>query len=307
MDKSWFVGVDRFQRDLKEFARSVEVRYDASVLEPILDALGDRVADTWPAVRTTTHPVPQRAVNVRLNNFAFAAQPARILREAGLLSFTGHPIERVLAEVSATLPVLWGVDIGVAAGVQKIWMLFPETIGIRQLLRFPAIPEAIHGHAEHLTHYGDRVAILGLDFLSHTMNVYSQVLAPGTLTGDDIRAALAELDLVSATEDELRVLGQSFNIYRTFSWDSPRIQRVCFPVRCSRENFPTHLHPVLERFVDGAPYAGAGAQRFNFYAAYGADDRYYKVQADYTSPDGATLPDRKTPEMIQAATYPDGR
>ncbi|MEV0354976.1 aromatic prenyltransferase [Nocardia sp. NPDC050697] len=290
---------NRFRDDLGDFARLAEAPYDPAIVDAVLDALGDSVRGTWPALRTTTHPVGERIVNARFTNFAAATEPAQVLRDAGLLPFTGHPLETVLAEVPAAVPVLWGVDIAVHAGVQKIWLVLPESLSIERLLQIPGLPDAVPAHAEHLRRYGDRVGIIGLDFAARTMNIYSQVLAPGTLTAAEISTLLAELDFTAATDAELALLGQTFNVYRTFSWTSPHLQRVCFPLRCTPETFPAHLDPTLPRLAAGAPYAGTGARHLNFYAAYGATSRYYKIQADYLSPAGAVLPDHKTPESLR--------
>jgi aromatic prenyltransferase len=138
---------------------------------------------------------------------------------------------------------------------------------------------------------------MAIDFVSRTMNWYSHVLAPGELTPSDIVTILRELNFAPAGKEELALFARTFNAYRTFSWDSPDIQRICFPVRSDAAGFPTHLDPVLERFVTGAPYADFGPRGFVFYAAYGPTGRYYKVQADYTSALNATFPGGTRPPM----------
>ncbi|MFI1916286.1 aromatic prenyltransferase [Nocardia sp. NPDC020380] len=287
----------RIRGDLREFARLAEAEYDAGVVDPVLEALEGLWVNSVIGVRTTTHPVPQRQMNVRLMNSGRGVDPVTTLREAGLLEFSGHPMERVLTDVSAAVPVMFGVDVGVARGVEKIWLMFPELISVERILGFTGIPDAARAHAAHLDRYGGEIAIMALDFANRTMNLYSQVFAPGRLTAADITTILAELDFVAATEQELALLGQTFNLYRTFSWTSPRMQRICFPVRHQAASFPKHLDPVLDRFVSGAPFAGSGPRGFTFYTAYGHDDRYYKVQAEYTSAPNAVFPGGTVPPI----------
>ncbi|MBF6329338.1 aromatic prenyltransferase [Nocardia transvalensis] len=300
MSASARLTLDQFRRDLRTFAALAEVDYDPSVVDPGLEVLADLWTSSWIGVRTTTHPQRHRTVNARLMTSDPHADPVATLRAAGLLTFSGHPMERLLAEVSTTVPVRWGVDLSLADGIQKIWMVFPELISVQRMLAFEGMPAGARDHAAHLSRYGGEIGMMALDFVSRTMNWYSQVFPPGRLTPDDIATILAGLDFVAATDEELAVLGRTFNTYRTFSWASPRMERICFPVRTDAAGFPVHFHPLLERFVGGAPYADQGPRGFVFYAAYGSADRYYKVQADYTSARHATFPGGTAPRIESA-------
>ncbi|MFE9577544.1 aromatic prenyltransferase [Nocardia sp. NPDC006044] len=284
------VTAEIFRRDMREFARLAETRYDPAVVDRVLDALGDMWADAWLAVRTTTHPAPVRQVSARFMNLPAAADPVGRLRAAGLLEFVGHPMEELLARVSAAVPVDWGVDLAVDRGVQKIWTAFPDLISVDRIVSFAGMPNSARAHAELLKRWGGGgIALMAVDFVNRTLNLYTQILAPGQLTAAGIATILRELDFVAADEGELAAVGWPFTVYATFDWTAPSIQRICFPARYTAESFPP-IDPVLSRFVEGAPFAGPGPRGFAFYAAYGPTGRYYKVQADYTSAARQTLP-----------------
>lgn len=271
----------RLRDDLREYARLADAPYDASRVEPVLDVLTGIAPDALMAVRTTTEPVGEREVNVRFMNFT--ADPTVALRNAGLLEFTGHPLEQVLASVAEAVPVQFGVDVAVGTGVQKIWLALGEMLDIQRISELPGMPEAVRANAGHLTRWGGgKFILVAVDFQGRTMNLYSQLLAPGQLPPEGIGTILRELDFAPASDAELAAVGaHAYTIYRTFSWTNPGVRRICFPRRFSRETFPVHLDPVLERFVRSAPLVGDGAHAFTFYAAYKPDGRYYKVQADY--------------------------
>ncbi|WP_433724333.1 aromatic prenyltransferase [Nocardia sp. CA-129566] len=295
MTASATLTLDRLRTDLREYARLAEARYDPAVVDPVLDTLADLWTNSVVGVRTTTHPVPEREVNARVMHPGAPTDLIERLRNAGLLTYTGHPMEQLLAEISAAVPVRSGVDLALAGGVQKIWLVFPELLEVEQILGFSGIPDSARANAEHLTRYGGQIGILAVDFDARTTNLYSNVFAPGTLAPADIAGILAELDFAPADDAELELLGRTFNLYRTFSWTSPRMQRICFPVRCDASSFPTHLDPVLNRFVDGAPFADPDTRGFVFYAAHGPDTRYYKVQAEYAAARQATFPGGTAP------------
>ncbi|MFD6157030.1 aromatic prenyltransferase [Nocardia sp. NPDC060256] len=278
------------RHDLREFARLAETGYDPAVVDAVLDALTDVWAEAWLAVRTTTHPPQVRQVSARFMNLPAATDPVGKLRKAGLLHFDGHPMEELLAQVSAAVPVNWGVDLAVDTGVQKIWTAFPELISVDRIMDFSGIPESARAHAEQLNQWGGgEIALMAADFVNRTLNLYTQILRPGQLTTTDIATILHELDFVAADPNELSALAWPYTVYATFNWTTPTIQRICFPARYTADSFPA-LDPTLTRFVNGAPFAGPGPRGFAFYAAYGPTERYYKVQADYTSAATQTLP-----------------
>ncbi|WP_329407278.1 aromatic prenyltransferase [Nocardia vinacea] len=287
--------LDQLRKDLQEYARLAEVRYDPAIADPVLETLAELWTNSVVGVRTTTHPAPEREVNARVMHPGEPTELIEKLRGAGLLTYTGHPMEQLLAEISAEVPVSSGVDLALAGGVQKIWLVFPELLSVERILGFAGIPESACAHADHLSRYGGRIGILAVDFDARTMNLYSNVFEPGHLGPTDIAGILAELDFTAPTDTELPLLARTFNLYRTFSWTSPHMQRICFPVRCEPSSFPTHLDPVLARFVAEAPFADPDTRGFVFYAAYGPTDRYYKVQAEYAGVRVATFPGGTAP------------
>ncbi|MEV2225013.1 aromatic prenyltransferase [Nocardia vinacea] len=287
--------LDQLRKDLQEYARLAQVRYDPAIADPVLETLAELWTNSVVGVRTTTHPVPEREVNARVMHPGEPTELIEKLRGAGLLTYTGHPMEQLLAEIAAEVPVSSGVDLALAGGVQKIWLVFPELLSVERILGFSGIPESARAHADHLSRYGGRIGILAVDFDARTMNLYSNVFEPGHLAPADITGILAELDFTAPTDIELALLARTFNLYRTFSWTSSHMERICFPVRCEPSSFPTHLDPVLARFVAEAPFADPETRGFVFYAAYGPTNRYYKVQAEYAGVRVATFPGGTAP------------
>ncbi|MFI5776723.1 aromatic prenyltransferase [Nocardia sp. NPDC051570] len=271
----------RLQDDLSTYASLVHAPFDPSVVSGVLNALAEVWPSSWLAVRTTTQT--DRDVSIRFMNLAAAADPVGRLRRAGLLPFTGHPRERLLEAVLAAGPVLYGVDVAVGAGVQKIWLMLPDLMSVEQMVALPGIPDAVRDHAEHMTRWSnDQICMIAVDFVNGTMNAYAQVVPPGQLTPADIATVLDEVGAVPAYDQDLAALeSAAYTIYWTFDWDKPGVQRVCFPRRFARETFPVHLDPLLAQFIAGAPLAGPGPHGFTLYIAYGPTGRYYKVQADY--------------------------
>ncbi|WP_067814388.1 aromatic prenyltransferase [Nocardia inohanensis] len=290
--------LDQLRRDFRVYAEIAEAQYRPEVVDPVLEALADAWTTSMVGIRTTTHPVAEREVNARVQ---YAGAPGELvdrLRTAGLLRFSGHPMETLLTEAVATIPCGAGVDLSVSKGLQKIWLIFPQVLGVDQVLSLPGLPDAVHAHAAHLKRYGGEIGIMAVDFTNRTMNLYSQVLPPGHLTPADITEILTDLDFHPATPAELAALPSPFNLYRTFPWDSPGMRRICFPMRHEAETFPAELDPVLARFVSSAPFADPDApRRFTFYSTYGPDSHYFKIQAEYSNTARAAFPGGVAPAV----------
>lgn len=292
--------LDQLRRDFRAYAELAEAEYRPEVVDPVLETLSDAWTKSIVGVRTTTHPVPVREVNARVQVPGDPAAMVETLRTAGLLRFTGHPMESMLTAAIAAAPCLAGVDLALGTGLQKIWLFFPQVLSVDQVLALPGLPDAVGAYTGHLKRYGGEIGIMAFDFANRTMNLYSQVLPPGTLTSGDVVDVLAELELHPAAPAELAALPSPFNLYRTFSWTSPRMRRICFPMRHAAETFPTGIDPLLDRFADAAPFADSGpgaARRFTFYAAYGPADRYFKIQAEYSNTAVATFPGGVAPPV----------
>ncbi|WP_067712883.1 aromatic prenyltransferase [Nocardia yamanashiensis] len=300
MNSAVTTTLDQLRRDLRTYAELAEADYRPEVVDPVLASLADAWANSIVGVRTTTHPVPEREVNARVQ---FPGEPSELvgtLRADGLLDFVGHPIEALLTATMAAAPCRAGVDLAVGTGLQKIWLIFPQVLSVDQVLALPGLPEAVPAYTGHLKRYGGEIGIMAFDFANRTMNLYSQVLPPGTLSSGDVAEMLAELELHPAAPEELAALPSPFNVYRTFSWTSSGMRRICFPMRHTAETFPTGIDPLLARFVEDAPFADSSpgaARRFTFYAAYGPADRYFKVQAEYSNTAHATFPGGVAPAV----------
>lgn len=271
----------KLRADLHNCAQAVDVPFNAPAVGRLLSTLGDLCAGAWLGMRTTSRPAGGRDLNLRVC-YRQPVHPVPRLREAGLLTFDGHPMERLLDELVDRFPLWWGIDASVSGSVDKIWLLFDKGIPLVDVLALPHLPPTVRAAQDHFDRIAmDRIGLIGLDFGHRTINVYSPVFPPGTLTYETVTNMISGLGFLLPTEEELERNTHAFDVYQTFSWDEPGVRRLCFPVRYIAEEFPTHCHPILKQFVELAPFA-ADQRAFVYYATYGPRGGYFKVQSDYT-------------------------
>lgn len=77
--------LDQLRKDLREFARLAEVRYDPAIADPVLETLAELWTNSVVGVRTTTHPVREREVDARVMHPGGPTELIEKLRGAGLL------------------------------------------------------------------------------------------------------------------------------------------------------------------------------------------------------------------------------
>jgi hypothetical protein len=170
----------------------------------------------------------------------------------------------------------------------KVWMHVDGGIALDDVLSLPDLPSSVRAARAHFDRAKmDRIWLFGLDFTSHTINLYGHVIPSGDRTAADIAALLTGAGFPLPSHDELRCNTQAFTVYQTFNWDSPDLLRLCFPMLYAAAEFPTRFHPLLKTFVEQAPLLGDGRDSFGFYTTYGPAGGYYKVSTDYTGNHGA--------------------
>ncbi|WP_317446336.1 aromatic prenyltransferase [Streptomyces collinus] len=274
------LNLDKLRTDLERYAQIVGTSYDAVFVDRLIKTLQDVWKQAWVGVRTTTHGPEERDVNLRVC-YRESLHPVRLLRTAGLVSFTHHPLENLIDDVIERFSAFWGIDAPLSGTVDKVWMFFDGGVSLRQLRGLPHLPPSLHAAQEHFDRNGmDRVGLLGLDFTRHTVNVYAPIFPPGRLTPDRVTRMITDLGFVPPSGDEAKRGARAFSFYQTFGLESPDILRLCFPTRCTPEEVPTQYHPVLADFVEQAPFA-TQRRAFLFYLAYGPKTRYFKVSSDY--------------------------
>jgi aromatic prenyltransferase len=274
------VNLAKLSVDLRRYSEIAGVACDSVGVDRVLDTLADLSVNASVGVRTTTKPVSVRDVNFRLL-YPDPVHPVARLCRAGLLTFDGHPMENLLDEVVDRFPLRWGVDASVRGVVDKIWVMFDGGVALEEILALPHLPHSVREARAHFDKSGlDCVGLLAFDFTSHTVNVYRKPFTSGTLTPGSVAEIISDLGFPLPSHQELEHDGRAFSIYYTFSWDTPGVQRVCFPMLYAGHEFPTYFDPLLKDFVEQAPVAAA-SRSFGFYTTYGPNGGYFKVQADY--------------------------
>ena len=67
----------------------------------------------------------------------------------------------------------------------------------------------------------------------------------------------------------------------TFSWDSDKIERLCFGVSCDNlEDVPVHFHPLMKEFLEKTPLQSESNKAI-WGVTFAPNGLYYKIENDY--------------------------
>ncbi|WP_181139734.1 aromatic prenyltransferase [Streptomyces sp. Ru71] len=208
----------------------------------------------------------------------------------GLIEPTDHPAGSVVSDFQERFPIgMYGIDVDVAEGFKKAYVAFPsdDLRELDKLVDLPSMPRSAAENAELFTRYGlDKVTGVSVDYKRRELNLYCDLTDGEPMESELVQSMLREMGLKEATEQGLDFAKRSFAVYPTLSWDSSRIERICFAViTTDASTTPTKSEPEAGQMWDyatTAPYAYVGEQRALVYGlALSSEKEYYKLGAYY--------------------------
>jgi Aromatic prenyltransferase Orf2 len=260
---------------------------DRDELWPVLRAYEAGFTNGGVALRTTTRARRSGELSVRYLAPAGDPDPYLLALDRKFTTTADHPVDRLHQEIQDRGTVMFnGVDVGAASGFEKVWSIYAgdAATSIEAMSRTPAMPPSLGGNLDYFVRHGlNRVAGVGVDYRSRSVNVYFSFI--DKRDSAKIATMFDDLGFRLPDKGQLEMCRRAFAVYFTFSWDSPEVERVCFPVRVFEPDLmPSHLDPLIERFVKGARFHRE--DRAYVYAITSSrHSQYYKVESFYYRPE----------------------
>ncbi|WUH90955.1 aromatic prenyltransferase [Streptomyces sp. NBC_00433] len=281
--------VERVYSAMEEAAGLLDVACSPEKVRPILTAFKDVLSDGV-IVYSMASGRHATELDFSISVPAGHGDPYTAALANGLIAETDHPVGNLLADTQKALPVsMFAVDGEVTSGFKKTYAFFPtdDMPGVAQLRDIPSMPPSVAENAELFARYGlDKVQMTSLDYKRKQVNLYFSDLQPEFLEPEPVLSLVRELGLELPGEKGLKFARRSFAIYPTLSWESGKIERLCFAVistdptlvpaqdEADRELFAT--------YANNAPYAYAGEKRTLVYGlTLSPTEEYYKLGSYY--------------------------
>ncbi|MGV9723644.1 aromatic prenyltransferase [Nocardia beijingensis] len=278
--------LDDLYAAIEKSARLWDVPCTREAVWPTLSAYGAMLTRSVISLRVVTDARRAGDLDYRFLTLPSDVDPYGIALANELLPETDHPIGTLLDQVRERCPIhSYGIDIGVVGGFKKIWPFFPADgmQKVSELAELPSMPPSLADHARMFARHGleDKVGLLGIDYHDKTMNVYFPGLSADYFEPRAILALHRDAGLPDPSDQFLSLTEKAFDIYATISWESPRIERLCFPVITpDPRTLPVPIESRFEHLVDEVPI-NTPDRRFTYAATSSPDGESYKFSWFY--------------------------
>jgi len=270
--------------DIVKAAEIAEVPYDQGAIQRVLDAFRAYFSGSAISFVTNTRPQKERHLSVRYVEIQVPHDAYDIALEHGLIAKQGHPIDDLIPELRSRYSILgYGADMVVGHGLAKIWQFFRALPVVEEVSATPSLPASVGQHTAYFSKYDLRyVSLFAMDYRHKTTNMYFMVKEPGLFPPAKIIGMIEDLGFNAPTDELLEHCSRAVTIYYTFSWDSPKVERICFGTIAPKPSLiPTHLHPLLERYVAQAPCLSKD-RVFIHSVTLARNGSFIKIENDYT-------------------------
>jgi hypothetical protein len=175
----------------------------------------------------------------------------------------------------------YGVDVDATTGLSKIWV-FIVPGSIEPIFSMKSAPKSMKKYREYFNkHDLTAFSLFAFDFLHKTTNIYFMLKQPPIAKYENAIALVEEIGFTPDKKEAMEGCLNAVHLNYTFSWDSDKVERLCFGVAGDTpEEIPVHLHPLMEKFVVETPLQ-SDSTKFIWGIAFTDSKFYYKIENDY--------------------------
>jgi hypothetical protein len=285
------IEVEDVYSAIEESCRLLNITCSRDAIVPILTAYQDALARDGLIVFTTGSGGHGGELDWTLT-LPPECDPYAVATSNGFIAKTGHPADALLADIRGRCPIRgYAIDCEVTGGFNKTYSFFPtdDLPTVSTLAGIGTMPRGVAENAGFLARYGldDDISMLSIDYHRRSVNVYFAKLPAASLEPDSVLEMLRELGLREPSEQSLKLIQKSFSVYPTFSWDSPKIARMCFavitqdPKGLPTRLLPAGIDPEVEEFATRAPRVDAGERTIVYGITLSPSEEYYKIGSYY--------------------------
>ena len=236
------------------------------------------------SMRTTTKPIENRDIAIRYVEMMMPHNPdpyTTAINE-GLIKNEGHPIHEMILEAQATFDMMgYGVDLDARRGLSKIWpFIIPGSI--KPLFSMKSIPTSMKKYEDFFfRHNLTAFSLFAFDFSHKTMNIYFMLQKPSKASYENCKSLIEDLGFKLPSSELIERCRDAAHLNFTFSWESDKIERLCFGMACNDYNdVPMHLNPLIRGFVEKTPLQSE-KNKFVWGLTLTNNGSYYKIENDY--------------------------
>jgi 6-linalyl-2-O,3-dimethylflaviolin/7-geranyloxy-5-hydroxy-2-methoxy-3-methylnaphthalene-1,4-dione synthase len=216
---------------LMSVARHTGIAVDEVRTRAILEAYSQYYRKSPVSLRYVLNPAEGQALSVRYLETVGAHTPDPLTTAVirGFVDENGSPMFALFEEMKLQCDVLgYGVDMDVMKGTKKFRaVLSPVPIDYLRILS--RLPDSVTSTIKLLKSHGmNRIFMLGFDFEHQQLNLYVLIRNSRRLASDKLLAMMNDLQIPTPPTPLLEHCGHARAVVFSFSWQSDRVERICF-------------------------------------------------------------------------------
>jgi hypothetical protein len=276
--------LDQLVRDIIKISDFTGVKSNEEAIRRGINTYAKFFAGAPLSIRTTTKPTEKRDVAVRYVEMFIPHKPDPYTTAInnGLLVSNGHPIHKMIVEAIDTFEIMgYGVDVDSKHGLSKIWP-FVVPGSIDPIFSMDSIPSSMIKYKDYFKKHGlTAFSLFAFDFLHNTTNIYFMLKQPSKSSYESCVSLVEDLGFKLASKEAMEGCREAVHLNYTFSWDSQKIERLCFGITCDdAKEVPTHFHPLIKEFIEKTPLQSESS-KFIWGVTFTNNGLYYKIENDY--------------------------
>ena len=282
--------VENVYSAIEESSRLLDVPCSRDNVVPILTAYEDALTDSVVVFSMATGKSHAGELDYSFVMMPKDVDPYAVALANGLTPKTDHPVGALPSDIDERFPVeSYGADFGVVGGFKKTYSVFPvdDLQSVPKLAELPSMPRAVAENASLFARYGldEKVKMIGIDYERRTMNLYFAMLPAELREPKTILSMLREMGLPEPSDQLMEFAQTSFSLYPTLSWDSSKIDRICFAaITPGTVEFHPDIEPEVGPFARSAPHAYKGGRILVHGNTLSPGGEYYKLGSYYKLP-----------------------
>jgi len=276
--------LNQMVKDILKLGEITGVKCNEKKIWKVLNTYSKFFIGSPVSMRTTTKPVENRDIAIRYVEMMMPHNPDPYTTaiNKGLINNEGHPIHELILEAQDTFDIMgYGVDLDARCGLSKIWpFIIPGSI--KPLFSMKSIPPSMKNYEDFfLRHNLTAFSLFAFDFSHKTMNIYFMLQKPSKASYKNCKSLIEDLGFKLPSSELIERCCDAVHLNFTFSWESDKIERLCFGMACNDYNeVPVHLNPLLREFVEKTPLQSEKC-KFIWGVTFTDNGLYYKIENDY--------------------------
>jgi len=276
--------LNQLVNDIFKLGEITGVKCNREAIWKTLNSYKDFFSGSSISIRTTTKPIAERDISARYVEMMIPhnPDPYKTAISKGLIKKNGHPIHKMILEALDTFNIMgYGVDLDSRFGLSKIWpFIVPGSID--PLFSMKYIPKSMKKYEKYFNKHGLTIfSLFAFDFFKNTTNIYFMLKDPSKNVIANCKALVEDLGFTLASEEIMEKCCDAAHLNYTFSWDSEKIERICFGITChDKKEVPAHFHPLIKEFVENSPFQSE-IHKFIYGVTFTPKGFYYKIENDY--------------------------